>query len=78
MKHPENARTDRLSLLASTDAQQSTQNEHTTFPLDEGTAVLSWPKGLSKESFIDLTAWIEVALRKIARSSGAKYPEDSD
>lgn len=39
-----------------------------TFSLDEGMVVLQWPAHLSKASFEDLKDWMELQLRKIARS----------
>ena len=42
-----------------------------TFPLDEGMATLSWPGDISKESFAELAAWLEVVTRRIARVAKA-------
>jgi len=38
------------------------------FALNEGNVILSWPEGLSKESFEDLSDWVELVLRKIKRN----------
>lgn len=38
------------------------------FSLAEGEAVLRWPESLSKESYEDFKAWLELELRKVARS----------
>jgi len=38
------------------------------FSLLEGEAVLRWPESLSKESYEDFKAWLELELRKVARS----------
>jgi hypothetical protein len=38
------------------------------FTLDEGQVVLTWPSKMSKTSFEDLEAWIQIVLRKMARS----------
>jgi len=40
------------------------------FSLDEGDVVLRWPAGLSQESYEDVKGWLEVVLRKVARSVG--------
>ncbi len=40
-----------------------------SFPLDEGEARLSWPKGISEASFRDLNAWVEVVLKRIGRTA---------
>ena len=40
------------------------------FNLDEGLVVLQWPSRLSQESYDDLKDWMELQLRKIARSIG--------
>lgn len=54
------------------------EQDRATFPLDEGVAVLAWPREISSESFEDLVGWIEVALRKIARSAGTEYPRPKE
>lgn len=41
------------------------------FSLEEGNAVLQWPSNLSRESFDDLKAWVELVLKKIERSVSA-------
>lgn len=46
----------------------------TTFSLDEGLATLTWPEKISDTSFSDLHDWVQVALRRIARSAGVNYP----
>ena len=46
----------------------------TTFPLDEGMASLSCPKEIGEESFHDFEGWVQIALRRIARSAGVEYP----
>lgn len=38
------------------------------FSLSEGPVTLSWPAELSKESYEDLTAWLDIVKRKIGRS----------
>jgi hypothetical protein len=38
------------------------------FSLAEGRVVLSWPAALSKDSYEDLSAWLDIVKRKIARS----------
>jgi len=38
------------------------------FSLSEGQVVLSWPATLSKDSFDDLSAWLDIVKRKIGRS----------
>jgi hypothetical protein len=38
----------------------------------EGTAVLQWPGRLSQESYNELSDWIELELKKIARLNGLK------
>jgi len=40
------------------------------FSLSEGTVTLVWPKSLSKESFQDLSDWLDLMKRKIERSVG--------
>lgn len=39
-----------------------------TFSLDEGQVILKWPSKMKAESFEDFKAWLELQLRKIARS----------
>jgi hypothetical protein len=48
------------------------------FTLDEGQAVLQWPANLSADSFNDLRAWLEIALRKMARAAGVKLDDSRD
>lgn len=38
------------------------------FSLDEGQVVLQWPDAMSKDSYEDFKAWIELQIRKIGRS----------
>jgi hypothetical protein len=38
------------------------------FSLSEGPVVLNWPAALSKDSFDDLSAWLDIVKRKIGRS----------
>ncbi len=38
------------------------------FAFSEGRVVLSWPAVLSKENFDDVSAWLDIAKRKISRS----------
>ncbi len=38
------------------------------FSLDEGNVVLTWPKNLSSESYEDMSAWIQIMLKKIGRA----------
>jgi hypothetical protein len=38
------------------------------FSLDEGPVTIQWPASLSKESFNDLAAWMDILKRKIGRS----------
>lgn len=42
------------------------------FSLSEGQAVLRWPETLSPESFEDFKGWLQLVLRKVARSAGVK------
>jgi hypothetical protein len=49
-----------------------------TFPLDEGMASLSWPEGISPESFEDFDAWLRVMRSRIARSAGVQCPPNSE
>lgn len=44
--------------------------------LDEGEAVLSWPKELSQESYYDLEYWIEGILRTARRRAGVPEKDD--
>lgn len=47
------------------------------FSLSAGPVVLSWPAALSKDSFEDLSAWLEIVKRKIGRSVKAVEPGHS-
>lgn len=38
------------------------------FSLSEGDAVLRWPEDLSEDSYEDFKGWLELVLRKVARS----------
>ncbi|MEP7043845.1 MAG: hypothetical protein ABI843_12330 [Dokdonella sp.] len=38
------------------------------FSLDEGEVVLQWPDGMSQDSYDDFKTWIDLQLKKIARS----------
>lgn len=56
----------------------ASENQQTSFPLDEGMAYLTLPKTIGADSFTDLKDWLEVVLRKIARSAGVEYLPRSD
>ncbi|MEX2125744.1 MAG: hypothetical protein WD795_17785 [Woeseia sp.] len=42
--------------------------QESTFPLAEGLAVVQWPTELSKESYEDFEAWVQLTLRRAKRS----------
>jgi hypothetical protein len=46
-----------------------------TFVLTEGPAAIQWPGALSKESYEDFVAWLEIVKRKIGRA--VKSPTDA-
>lgn len=56
--------------MTTTTSQPLTGVRQDTFSMDEGLAVLRWPETLSKESFAEFKDWIDLQVRKIARSSG--------
>lgn len=39
-----------------------------TFSLDEGNVILQWPDAMSQDSYEDFKSWVELQLRKIART----------
>jgi hypothetical protein len=49
-----------------------------TFDLDEGQAVIKWPRNLSIESVNDLESWLEVIMRKEKRKAMARSQETQD
>lgn len=44
------------------------------FTLDEGDAVIQWPKNMSKASFEDFESWLQLVIRKAKRSVGNLRP----
>lgn len=66
---PEDLRSEPPLLPLGDDRPSAGQRKEVT-SLDEGDAVLIWPKELSKESYEDLEAWVEAILRKAARRAG--------
>lgn len=49
-----------------------------TFPLEEGIAVLQWPKELSADSFQDFESWVNLTLRRAKRSVVKDYGREAD
>jgi hypothetical protein len=60
-------------------AAMRANSQRATFPLPEGLAALELPTGaLSRESYEDLRAWIDVMLRRAQRSAGVSQPQSAD
>lgn len=51
--------------------------QEATFPLQEGLAVIQWPKELSPESYEDFDAWVQLTLRR-AKRSVVKHESERD
>ena len=64
--------------MTTTATQLVTGVRQDSFSMDEGLAVLRWPEKLSKESFADFKDWLDLQMRKIARSSGVELPKKEE
>lgn len=52
--------------------------QQATMPLPEGDAALQWPKAMSRESFEDFEAWLQLMLRRARRSIVEGAPPRDD
>lgn len=64
-------------VVPSTSVPIGAPGDHRTdvFSLAEGTVSLTWPKSISRDSFHDLSDWLDLLKRKIERTVAATNPE---